>query len=145
VYWPHHVASVVKNLIPGWHMFDFFSIPDVYIDNRGQFLIPFLNIFRGFQIAHRVDRVLSFFSSRPMGLPHIRLREWESGFPIWTRGQTLWLSRYICTLWNSQSWKSAKHILQKNPQNTEECAADFWCVFPLSIDTGRTHVKSSKW
>ncbi len=48
VYWLDHVASGVKNSIPGWHMFDFFSIPVVYIDNRGQFLIPFLYIFRGF-------------------------------------------------------------------------------------------------
>jgi hypothetical protein len=34
--------------------------------------------------------------------------------------------------------------LQKNPQNTGECAGDFLRVFPLSIDTGGIHVKSSK-
>ncbi len=45
VYWPDHVATGVKNLIPGRHMYDFFSIPVVYIDDRGQFLIPFFIYF----------------------------------------------------------------------------------------------------
>jgi hypothetical protein len=43
------------------------------------------------------------FLSRPMGLPHTRLRERGSGVQIRTMGQTLRLSRYTCTLWNSQS------------------------------------------
>jgi hypothetical protein len=29
----------------------------------------------------------------------------------------------------------------KNPRNTKEYAGDFLCVFPLSIDSGGTHVK----
>jgi hypothetical protein len=72
-------------------------------------------------ILHRVDRVLGFFSSRPNwntptsspvgesapyppvlpGEGHTRLweREWGGrGVSIRTRGQTLWYSRYICTL-----------------------------------------------
>jgi hypothetical protein len=61
--------------------------------------------------THRVDRVLGFFSSRPNCVPHplirrrvtptlvpgghTRLRKWGwAGIPIWTRGQTLWYSRY---------------------------------------------------
>ncbi len=68
--------------------------------------------------AHRVDRVLGFFSSRPkFGLPHPFTRRrvcppfyssgegthslagGSGGVPIPTRGQTLWYSRYIFTLW----------------------------------------------
>ncbi len=59
--------------------------------------------------SRRVDRVLGFFSSRPNWDPqtcvppgsgggHTRLRERGWGVPIRTRGQTLWYSRYICTL-----------------------------------------------
>ncbi len=59
---------------------------------------------------HRVDRVLSFFSSRPhWHYPHPLTRRrvcrppplfdsGDRGVPIPTRGQTLWYSRYICTL-----------------------------------------------
>jgi hypothetical protein len=64
---------------------------------------------------HKVYRVQSLFSSRPnWDPPHplvsvspfcsggggytcFREREW--GVPIWTRGQTLWCSRYKCTFW----------------------------------------------
>ncbi len=65
-------------------------------------------------LTNRVDRVLSFFSSRPNWDPHILTRrrvcpplplvggggsrEGVGGVPIRTRGQTLWYSRYICTL-----------------------------------------------
>jgi hypothetical protein len=71
--------------------------------------------FLGQCASHRVDRVLSFFSSRPNwdspnpspagecvppfgsgGTPSRGERGW--GVPIPTRGQTLWYSRYICTL-----------------------------------------------
>jgi hypothetical protein len=69
--------------------------------------------------AHGVDRVIGFFSSRPeLGQPpppHPQAntspplwfrgtgtlscgRGW-GGVPIRTRRQTLWYSRYICTLW----------------------------------------------
>ncbi len=68
---------------------------------------------------HLEDRVLSFFSSRqnwdsptpsPAGEPpplvrgggEVHTRLWERvwwGVQIPTRGQTLWNSRYICTLW----------------------------------------------
>ncbi len=67
---------------------------------------------------HRVDRMQGFFSSRLIGTPpphpltrrrvcppfgsgrgHTRLWEWGWGIPIPTRGQTLWHSMYICTLW----------------------------------------------
>jgi hypothetical protein len=37
------------------------------------------------------------------GEGHTRLRERVGlGVPIRTRGQTLWYSRYVCTLWNTQ-------------------------------------------
>ncbi len=69
---------------------------------------------------HRVDRVLSFFSSRPnwdSPTPLTRIRvpvppprfgsgggtfacgRGGGGVPIRTRWQTLWYSRYICPLW----------------------------------------------
>jgi hypothetical protein len=71
---------------------------------------------------HRVDRVLGFISSCPNwdspnpvtrkrvcspllwlggggGAQHTRLRERGWGVAIPTKGQTLWCSRYICTLW----------------------------------------------
>ncbi len=62
--------------------------------------------------CHRVDRALGFFSNRPNWdppPPHPQASESPSLFPgedtlacgvlIRTRGQTLWYSRYICTLW----------------------------------------------
>ncbi len=68
--------------------------------------------------GHRIDRVHSFFSSRPnwdspapshVGeytplplVPGGHALEGERGWggvPIRTRGPTLWYSRYICTLW----------------------------------------------
>jgi hypothetical protein len=45
VFWPNHVATAVENSIPGGHMSGFFSIPVVYIDNRGQFSIPYFIYF----------------------------------------------------------------------------------------------------
>ncbi len=72
------------------------------------------------KLAHRVDGVLGLFSSSELGLTpspagecmcspflwlegggegRTRLRKRGGGFPIPTRGQTLWYSRYICTLW----------------------------------------------
>jgi hypothetical protein len=54
-----------------------------------------------------------------MGLPHIHLRERGWGVPIRTRGQTLWLSRYMCTS------KSAKHILQKIRKTLKSVRAIF--------------------
>ncbi len=69
---------------------------------------------------HRVDRVLSFFFSRPNWDSPTPSSAGERASPLWfgrggrytlvcgrggegvpipTRGQTLWYSRYICTLW----------------------------------------------
>ncbi len=48
---------------------------------------------------HRVGRVLGFFSSRPnwfRGGTHLLTGE---GVQIPTRGQPLWYSKYMCTLW----------------------------------------------
>jgi hypothetical protein len=42
------VATGVKNPIAGRHMYNFFSIPGIYIDNRGQFLLIFKSFFRRF-------------------------------------------------------------------------------------------------
>jgi hypothetical protein len=42
-----------KNSMLG-HMYDFFSIPFVYIDNRGQFLIPFSYSFRGLRTQEKL-------------------------------------------------------------------------------------------
>ncbi len=58
---------------------------------------------------HRVDRVLSFLSSRRnnrdspppfLGGGHTHLGERGWGVPIPTRRQRLWYSRYICILWS---------------------------------------------
>jgi hypothetical protein len=61
--------------------------------------------------GHRVDRVLSFLSSRPnwdsptpssagecVSSPPLVPGERGWAVPILTRGQTLWYSRYVCTL-----------------------------------------------
>jgi hypothetical protein len=73
-------------------------------------------------LSNRVGRVLSFFSSRrnwdsptpnpagesppPLvrGGGHTRLRERGEGVPIQTRRQTLWNSRFICTLWRRDTF-----------------------------------------
>ncbi len=47
--------------------------------------------------VHRIDRVLGFFSNRPEGTHSLAGRV-DGGVPVRTRGQTLWYSRYICTL-----------------------------------------------
>jgi hypothetical protein len=84
-------------------------------------------------MTHRVDRVLSFFSSRPNwdpppspagDCPPLWFRDgvhsdtndvdvthslagegFGCGVPIRTRGQTLWYSWYMCSLWYAQ-WES---------------------------------------
>ncbi len=148
------MATGVKNSIAGRHMSNFFSIPGVYIDNRGQFLIPYFVYF--LRILYRSGGggqpfhgflVCCCLSIWFRGGGHTRL--WERGWevPIQTRGQTLWFYRCIKKYMHFVEQlvlKICQTHFAKNPQNTEECVGDFWCVFPLSIDTGRTHVKSSK-
>ncbi len=104
-------------------------MPVVYIDNRGQFLIPFLYIFRGFYAAHIVDRVLSFFSSRRMGLPHIHLRERGWGVPIRTRGQTLG-SLGICVLCGTASHENLPNTFCKNSAKHWWVCGRFLMCFP---------------
>ncbi len=80
---------------------------------------------------HSLDRVLSFFSRRRIGTPppphqqasvpppplmiqrgvHTRSRERGGAVRIPTRGQTMWYSRYICTLCVSLSQWTADKLL----------------------------------
>jgi hypothetical protein len=102
-----------------------------------------------------IDRVLSLFSSRPNWgplTPSNCLQERGWGVPVRTRGQTLWFSRYICTLWYSQPWKSAKQILQKSAKLKSVRAIfdvfsryrsiageHMWNLQNDKYDSGRTH------
>ena len=156
MFWPNHVATGVKNSIPGWHMYDFVSIPGVYIDNRGQSLYPFyMYIFADFrQPTEYRQSAKPFLQSSELGppTPSNCLQERGWGVPVRTRGQTLWFSMYICTLWYSQPWKSVKQILQKSAKLKSVRAIfdvfsryrsiageHMWNLQNDKYDSGRTH------
>jgi hypothetical protein len=50
-------------------MFDFFSIPVVYIDNRGQFLIPFYTFFADFIYSPQHRQSAKLFLQSSDGTP----------------------------------------------------------------------------
>jgi len=56
-------------------MFDFFSMPVVYIDNRGQFLIPFYIFSRILCSPHSRQSVKLFLQSSDGTPPHSLARE----------------------------------------------------------------------
>ncbi len=95
----------------------------------------------------RGDRVLSLFSSRP---------NWDSpprqiacrrggGESQFGRGDRHCGSLGIYVLCGTASLENLPNTFCKKIREKLKFAGDFWCVFPLSIDSGRTHVKSSKW
>ncbi len=92
MFWPNHVATAVKNSIPGGHMSVFFSIPVVYVNNRGQFLIPYFIYFS--RILDRGGTTWTgYFKCRKVKTGFFRkrwLRTGSSGTLIgWKSGQTL--------------------------------------------------------
>ena len=118
-------------------MYNFFSIPGVYIDNRGQFFIPLFIYFRGFQTAHRVDRVLSLFSSRPNWDPPPRQTACRrgGGESQFGRGDRHCGSLGIYVLCGTASLENLPNKFCKNPRNLRVCGRFLMC-FP-AIDRQR--------
>ncbi len=142
------MATGVKNLIPGWHMYDFFSIPVVHIDNREQFLLTFLYIFLDFrQRGGGASYLIPPLSYPPsvvvkLGLKSINLHNMLVLWTGWGWGEVM-----------EQPGKSAKHILQKIRETLKSVRAIFhlssrcrsipgeymWNLQNYKYDSGRTH------
>ncbi len=101
MFWPNHVATAVENSIPGGHMSGFFSIPVVYIDNRGQFLIPYFIYFSG--ILDRGGTTWTgYFKCREAKTGFFRKRWMRTGSLIgWKSGQTTFVPPWD---WMEGSW-----------------------------------------
>ncbi len=115
------MATGVKNSIPGWHIYDFFSIPVVHIDNREQFLVTFSYIFADFwQMegggASYLIPPLSYppFVFVKLGLKTCWYNELDGDGGRWLY---------------SQSWKSAKPTFcKKSAKHWRVCGRFLMCL-----------------
>jgi hypothetical protein len=124
-------------------MYDFFSIPGVYIDNRGQSLYPFLYV-------HIFSRILDSPQSRQSAKPFLQSSELGPPTPSnclqerggefqFGRGDRHCGSLGICVLCGTASLENLPNKFCKNPRNLRVCGRLLMC-FPAIESIAGEHM-----